>query len=59
MRVATKDKHTRASPTIDDLITRFEMSNVVDNKSPKTIRWYNDCRPTAVNIVAIWHPAKR
>ncbi len=42
MRVATKDKRTRASPTIDDLITRFEMSNVVDGKSPKTIRWYND-----------------
>jgi len=42
MRVATKDKRTRASPTIDDLITRFEMSNVVDGKSPKTVRWYND-----------------
>ena len=42
MRVATKDKRTRASPTIDDLITRFEMSNVVDGKSPKTITWYND-----------------
>jgi len=42
MSTATKDKRTRASPTIDDLITRFEMSNVVDDKSPKTIRWYND-----------------
>ena len=42
MRIAAKDKRTRASPTIDDLITRFEMSNVVDGKSPKTIRWYND-----------------
>ncbi len=42
MRVATKDKRTRASPTIDDLITRFEMSNVVDGKSPSTIRWYSD-----------------
>ena len=42
MRVATKDKRTRASPTIDDLITLFERSNVVDAKSPMTIRWYND-----------------
>ena len=42
MRVITKDKHTRASPTINDLITRFEMSNVVDGKSPRTVRWYSD-----------------
>jgi len=42
MRVATKDKRTRASPTINDLITRFEMSNVVDGKSPRTVRWYSD-----------------
>jgi len=42
MRVATKDKRTRASPTIDDLITRFEMSNVVDGKSQSTIGWYKD-----------------
>lgn len=37
-----KDKTNRASPTIADLITRFEMSNVVDGKSPRTIRWYSD-----------------
>ena len=42
MRTGIKDIHTRASPTIDDLITRFEMSNVVDGKSPRTIRWYSD-----------------
>ncbi len=42
MRVATKDKRTRTSSTIDDLISRFEMSNVVDGKSESTIRWYAD-----------------
>ena len=42
MRTGIGDIHTRASPTIDDLITRFEMSNVVDGKSPRTIRWYSD-----------------
>ena len=42
MRVITKDKRTRASPTIDDLITHFEMSNVVDGKSFRTVRWYSD-----------------
>jgi len=42
MRVATTDKRTRASPTIDDLIARFEMSNLADGKSQSTVRWYND-----------------
>ena len=42
MRTEIRDIHTRASPTINKLITHFEMSNVVDGKSPKTIRWYND-----------------
>ncbi|GAG51456.1 unnamed protein product, partial [marine sediment metagenome] len=42
MRVAIKDKRTRASPTIDDLIARFEMSNLADGKSQNTVRWYND-----------------
>ena len=42
MRVLTKDKHARASPTIDELITHFEMSNLADGKSQSTIRWYND-----------------
>jgi len=42
MRVATDDKHTRVSPTINKLITHFEMSNVVDGKSQRTIDWYND-----------------
>ena len=42
MRVATKDKRTRASPTINDRITRFEMSNLADGKSESTITWYGD-----------------
>ncbi len=42
MSVVTRDKRTRASPTISKLIKNFEMSNLVDGKSPKTIRWYND-----------------
>lgn len=32
----------RRAITIDGLITRFEMSNVVDGKSPRTVRWYSD-----------------
>ncbi|MFC1912688.1 tyrosine-type recombinase/integrase [Chloroflexota bacterium] len=42
MKVTTRAKHTRASPTINKLITRFEMSNVVDGKSDRTITWYGD-----------------
>ena len=42
MRVATKDKRTRASPTINKLITHFEMSNLADGKSESTITWYRD-----------------
>ncbi len=42
MRVAVEDRRTKASPTINKLITHFEKSNVVDGKSPKTIGWYND-----------------
>ena len=41
MKVATKDKRTRASPTITKLITHFEMSNLADGKSESTISWYN------------------
>ena len=36
------DKTTRASPTINKLITRFEMSNLADGKSQRTITWYSD-----------------
>jgi len=42
MRVITRDKPTRASPTINKLITHFEMSNLVDGKSESTITWYGD-----------------
>ena len=42
MRLAIDDKRTKASPNINKLMTHFEMSNVVDGKSSKTIRWYND-----------------
>ncbi len=42
MRIATKDERTRASPTIDKIITNFEMSNLADGKSQKTITWYRD-----------------
>jgi len=39
MRVITMDKRTRASPTINKLITHFEMSNLADGKSDSTITW--------------------
>ncbi len=39
---ALEDKRTKASPTINKLITHFEMSNVVDGKSKSTISWYRD-----------------
>jgi site-specific recombinase XerD len=42
MRVATEEKHTKASPTINKLSTHFEMSNLADGKSESTITWYND-----------------
>ena len=42
MRVITRDKPTRASPTINKRITHFEMSNLVDGKSESTITWYGD-----------------
>ena len=42
MRAATEDKRTRASPTVNKLITHFEMSNLVDGKSESTIIWYRD-----------------
>ncbi len=32
----------KASLKLDDLIIRYELSNVSDGKSPKTIGWYND-----------------
>jgi len=41
MRVAIKEKPTRASPTIAKLISHFEMSNSADGKSESTISWYN------------------
>ena len=42
MRTEIRDIHARASPTIGDLITDFEMSNLADGKSQSTVRWYND-----------------
>jgi len=36
---ATKNKR---AITIDELISRFEMSNLADGKSQSTIKWYND-----------------
>lgn len=42
MRVAMEEKHTKASPTINKLITHFEMSNLADGKSESTISWYRD-----------------
>ncbi len=42
MRVVTRDKPTRASPTINKLITHFELSNLADGKSQSTITWYDD-----------------
>ena len=42
MRVVTRDKPTRASPTINKLTTHFEMSNLADGKSESTITWYSD-----------------
>jgi len=40
MRVAVKEKRTRASPTIAKLSFQFEMSNLADGKSESTISWY-------------------
>ena len=42
MRVATEDKRTRASLTINKLISHFEISNLADGKSESTITWYSD-----------------
>jgi len=42
MRIAIEDKRTRASPTINKLITHLEMSNLADGKSESTITWYKD-----------------
>jgi len=42
MRVAVKEKCTRASPTIAKLSSHFEMSNLADGKSESTITWYRD-----------------
>lgn len=42
MTVTIEHKHTRASPTINKLVAHFELSNLADGKSPKTIKWYND-----------------
>ncbi len=42
MSIVTKDKRTRASPTISKLTTHFEMSNLADGKSESTITWYRD-----------------
>jgi len=37
--VADNDK---VAPTINELIARYEMANLADGKSPKTINWYGD-----------------
>ncbi len=42
MRVAIENKRTRASLTVNKLITHFEMSNLADGKSENTIIWYRD-----------------
>jgi len=42
MRVAIEEKRTRASPTINKLITLFETTNLADGKSESTIIWYRD-----------------
>ena len=42
MRVATEEKHARASLTIAKLNSHFEMSNLADGKSQSTISWYRD-----------------
>lgn len=42
MRVAVKEKRTRASLTIAKLNFQFEMSNLADGKSESTISWYRD-----------------
>ena len=42
MRVAIKEKPTRASLTIAKLNSHFKMSNLAEGKSGSTITWYND-----------------
>jgi site-specific recombinase XerD len=42
MKLVINDKRTRASPTINKPIKYFEMSNLADGKSERTITWYRD-----------------
>jgi site-specific recombinase XerD len=39
---AVTQVHEKVELTIDELIDRYELSNLADGKSPKTIRWYRD-----------------
>lgn len=39
---AVKLSSKMTGPGIDDLISRYELSNRADGKSPKTIRWYTE-----------------
>ena len=34
--------NSKVAPAIDELISRYEMANLADGKSPKTISWYGD-----------------
>ena len=38
----TAAENSKVALTIDELITRYELSNRADGKSPKTVRWYNE-----------------
>lgn len=43
MKAGTAELNSKmAAVTIDDLISRYELSNRADGKSPKTIAWYSD-----------------
>jgi len=38
----TAAENSKVALTIDELISRYELSNRADGKSPKTVRWYNE-----------------
>ena len=37
-----ENRKKKPTPTISELISRYELSNMSDGKSPKTVSWYSD-----------------
>ena len=42
MKVNLATPSGTVSVTIEELISRFELCNLAEGKSPRTIRWYSD-----------------